>query len=211
MSAIMPGMELRGPVTALRFPSPSDAEGLFAHASDAEVTRWFSWGPYRSIDEPLDWIAAQAARRAAGEQLDFVVHHADLGPVGVTGLGEASLRDRRAMIGTWLGRAVWGTGVNAETKALVAHLAFELLGLERVGAYSNPANARSSRALERLGFVHEGTLRRWHRHGDRALDVNVFGLLRQDWERGPLRDVPVTAIGVPPGAWVVSPSAATPS
>jgi ribosomal-protein-alanine N-acetyltransferase len=211
MSAIMPGMELRGPTIALRLPAAADAEGLLAHGSDPEVTRWFSWGPYRTIDEPRAWIAAQEPRRDAGEQLDFVVHHVELGPAGVTGLGEVSLRDRRAMIGTWLGRALWGTGANREAKALVAHLGFELLGLDRLGAYSNPENVRSSRALERLGFVREGTLRRWHRHGDRALDVHVFGLLREEWEAGPLRYVPVTVTGAPPDGWAVSPTAATPS
>ena len=207
----MPGMELRGPTIALRYPDPADAQGLFEHARDPEVTRWFSWGPYASAAEPLAWIEEQAARRTNREQLDLVVHHADLGPAGVTGLGELSLRDRRAMVGTWLGRPLWGTGANAECKALVAHLAFELCGLERLGAYSNPDNARSTRALERLGFVHEGTLRGWHRHGDRALDVHVFSLLRDEWARGPLREIPVTAIGAPPDAWVVSPRAATPS
>ena len=207
----MPGMELRGPTTTLRLPAPSDAEGLLAHGSDPEVTRWFSWGPYRSVDEPLAWIAAQEARREAVEQLDLVIHHAELGPVGVTGLGEPSLRDRRAVVGTWLGRAVWGTGVNAESKALVAHLAFALLGMERLGAYSNPENARSSRALERLGFVREGTLRRFHRHGERTLDVDVHGLLRDEWEAGPLREVPVAVTGAPPEGWVVSPPAAIPS
>jgi RimJ/RimL family protein N-acetyltransferase len=207
----MPGMELRGPTTTLRLPAPSDAEGLLAHGSDPEVTRWFSWGPYRSIDEPLAWIAAQAVRRDTLEHLDLLVHHAELGPVGVTGLGELSPRDRRAVVGTWLGRAVWGTGVNAEAKALVAHLAFALLGMERLGAYSNPENERSSRALERLGFVREGTLRRFHRHGDRVLDVQVHALLREDWEAGPLHAVPVAVTGAPPAGWVVTPRAAIPS
>jgi [ribosomal protein S5]-alanine N-acetyltransferase len=211
MSAIMPGMELRGPTTALRLPVASDAEGLLAHGADPEVTRWFSWGPYRSVDEPLAWIAQQRGRREAVEQLDLVIHHAEHGPVGVTGLGEPSLRDRRAVVGTWLGRALWGSGVNAEAKALVAHLAFSLLGMDRLGAYSNPENVRSTAALERLGFVREGTLRRFHRHRDRALDVHVFGLVREDWERGPLREVPVVSIGAPPAAWVVSPPAGTPS
>lgn len=210
MSAMMPGMELRGPTVVLRYPEPDDAPGLYRHARDPAVTRWFSWGPYETEDQPRAWIDEQAARRERGEQLDLVVHHPEHGAAGVTGLGELARRDRRATVGTWLARALWGSGVNAECKALVAHLAFELCGLERLTAYSNPDNARSTRALERLGFVREGTLRRWHRHGDRALDVNVFGLLRDEWAGGPLRDIPVDAAGAPPDAWVVTP-AATPS
>jgi ribosomal-protein-alanine N-acetyltransferase len=203
----MPAMQLRASQLTLRLPTPADAGALFALARDPEVTRWFSWGPYRSIDEPAAWIAAQEARRDAGEQLDFVIDHTEHGPIGVTGLGELSPRDRRAMVGTWLGRPYWGTGVNRESKALIAHVAFSLCGLERLGAYSNPDNERSTRALEAVGFTREGTLRGWHRHGDRQLDVHVFGMLRDEWANGSLRDVRVAAIGRPPAAWELLPDA----
>jgi ribosomal-protein-alanine N-acetyltransferase len=195
-------MELRGPHLTLRLPDPDDAPALLALASDPEVTRWFSWGPYASVEEPLAWIAEQEPKHDAGAQLDFVIHDREHGPIGVTGLGELSTRDRRAMVGTWLGRAHWGTGANAESKALIAHLAFAICGLERVGAYSNPENARSAAALEGVGFTREGTLRGWHRHGDRQLDVHVYGLLAPEWEAGPLRDVPIAAIGQPPAPWI---------
>src|SRR3954468_13674930 len=199
---MMPAMELRGPEIILRLPDPADAPALFALARDPAVTRWFSWGPYASVDEPERWIADQEAKREAGEQLDFVIHHRDHGPIGITGLAELSRRDRRAMVGTWLGREHWGTGANAESKALVAHLAFGVCGLERLGAYSNPDNTRSANALERVGFTREGTLRGWHRHGDRQLDVHIFGMLRADWEAGPLHDVRVAVIGSPPPPWL---------
>jgi ribosomal-protein-alanine N-acetyltransferase len=201
-------MELRGPHLTLRLPDPADAPALLALASDPEVTRWFSWGPYASVEEPLAWIAAQEAERERGGHLDFVVHDREHGPIGVTGLTELSRRDRRAMVGTWFGREHWGTGANAESKALIAHLAFEICGLARIGAYSNPENVRSANALERVGFTREGTLRGWHRHGERRLDVHVFGMLRADWEDGPLREVRIAAIGRPPALWSVDGAAA---
>lgn len=198
-------MRLIGQTLILRYAEPADAAALFALASDPEVTRWFSWGPYASASEPRAYIDRLAGERERGERLDFLIDHVDRGPVGVTGLSELSRRDRRAMVGTWLGRGHWGSGANAESKALVLHLAFAVCGLERVGAYSNPANARSTRALEKLGFRHEGVLRAWHRHGDVHHDVNVFGLLRADWPGAPF-DVAVE--GEPPAPWLVRPGAA---
>lgn len=195
-------MRVTGPTLFLRYPEPGDAAALLELGSDPEVTGWFSWGPYQEIAQPRAWIARQAADREEGRDLDFVIEHRDRGLVGVTGLDELSPRDRRAMVGTWLGRPAWGTGVNAESKALVAHLAFVVCGLARLGAYSDVRNARSTAALERLGFLREGTLRRWHVHGDTVHDVHVFGLLREDWERSPLHDVPVTVEGAPPAVWV---------
>jgi len=164
------------------------------------VTRWFSWGPYTSLDEPSAYIERLEGQRERGEQLDLLVVHRDRGPAGITGLSEFSGRDRRCVVGTWFGRAFWGTGANRESKAIVAHLAFEVLGMHRLGSYSNPGNVRSTRALLALGFRHEGVLRDWHRHDGRHHDVNVFGLLRDEWDMGPLRDVPVRVEGALPAA-----------
>jgi [ribosomal protein S5]-alanine N-acetyltransferase len=198
-------VQLAGPDLTLRYAQASDTTALFRLASDPEVTRWFSWGPYTSEDQPRAYIERLAGERERGERLDLLVDHRERGPIGVTGLSELSRRDRRAMVGTWLGREHWGSGANAESKALVLHLAFAICGLERVGAYSNPDNARSTRALEKLGFRHEGVLRAWHRHGDNHHDVNVFGLLRADWPGAPFD---VAAEGAPPAPWLVRPGAA---
>jgi len=195
----------------LRYAQPNDAQALFELASDPAVTQWFSWGPYRSVDEPAAYIASLEAEREAGTRLDFLAtQESDAegtvpsASIGVIGLNELSPRDRRAMVGTWFGREYWGTGVNATAKALVLHVAFEVCGLERVGAYSALDNPRSTRALEKLGFRHEGVLRAWHRHGDTPHDVNVFGMLRAEWPGAPFD---VTVEGEPPQAWLLRPGA----
>jgi ribosomal-protein-alanine N-acetyltransferase len=203
-------LALTGPTLRVRVPRDADAAALYAQASDPEVTRWFSWGPYTSQAQASAYLARLAPQRARGEQLDLVVEHLQAGPIGITGLGEFAARDRRAVIGSWLGRAWWGTGANREAKALMCHLAFGVLGLERLGAYSNVAHARSQRALERVGFRREGVLRAYHRHGDERHDVVVFGLLREDWAASELAAGPVTTTGRPPPAFVIS-RAAPPS
>ncbi|MEA2137332.1 MAG: [ribosomal protein S5]-alanine N-acetyltransferase [Solirubrobacteraceae bacterium] len=195
-------LSLTGPSLRVRIPRLDDAAGLFEHASDPQVTRWFSWGPYASADEALAYLERLPGERERGVQLDLVVEHLEAGPIGISGFSEIARRDRRATIGTWLGRRWWGTGANREVKALMCHLGFELLGLERIGSYTNVAHERSQRALERLGFEREGVLRGYHRHDEQPLDVVVFGLLRPSWEAGPLRDVPVAVAGEPPAPFV---------
>jgi ribosomal-protein-alanine N-acetyltransferase len=201
MSYSSASIALHGPTLTLRLPDAADAPALLGLAADPDVTRWFSWGPYTSVDEPRAYIERLAGQRARGEQIDLLIVHREHGPAGITGLSEFSARDLRCMVGTWLGRRFWGTGANRESKALVAHLAFVGLGMRRLGAYSNTQNERSTQALLRLGFRHEGVLREWHRHGDRPFDVNVFGLLRDEWEAGPLAGVPVRIEGEPPVAF----------
>lgn len=194
-------VELHGPTLTLRYAAPEDAPALFELASDREVTRFFSWGPYVRLEEPVAYIVGLADRRDRGEQLDLLIVHREDGPIGVVGLSELSRRDRRAVVGTWLGRRWWGSGANFEAKALVAHLAFGSLGLDRLGAYADLENGRSQTALTRVGFVHEGVLRRWHRHGAVTHDVHVYGLLREEWARSPLADVACARRGDPPAAF----------
>jgi ribosomal-protein-alanine N-acetyltransferase len=192
-----------GPTLRLRYARHDDAERLFELASDPAVTRFFSWGPYTSIDQPQGYIASLEAKRDRGELLDFLIdHHAD-GPIGVTGLSELARRDRRATVGSWFGHHWWGSGANLESKALVAALAFERLGMDRLTAWANTRNGRSQVALERVGFRREGVLRSWHRHGETLHDVVVFGMVRAGWERSPLHGVAVSIEGTPPPAFVV--------
>jgi ribosomal-protein-alanine N-acetyltransferase len=191
-------VEVVGKSLILRYATAADAPALFELGSDPEVTRFFSWGPYSSESEPAAYIAELAAERERGERLEFVIDSSDHGPIGVTGLSELSRRDRRAVVGTWLGRAHWGTGANRASKALIAKLAFEVLGLERLGAYADLDNPRSQAALAGLGFHREGVLRRWHRHGEQVHDVIGYSWLKEEWERSAVASEPVEVRGEPP-------------
>lgn len=194
-------MVVTGPTLTLRYATAADAPRLLELASDAAVTQWFSWGPYETLDQPEAYIAGLEAKRERGELLDFLVVHPEAGPIGVTGLSELAVRDRRATVGTWFGRDWWGSGVNRESKAMIAALAFRRLGFDRLTAWANTRNGRSQVALERVGFQREGVLRSWHRHGDERHDVVVFGMVREQWEASALAEVPVQVTGPAPAAF----------
>ena len=174
-------MIVRGPRLTLRYARPGDADALFELGRDPEVSKFFSWGPYSDRSEAAAFIERMAEQRESGDRLEFVIADEDDRPLGITGLSEFSKRDRRAVVGTWLGRPFWGTGANAESKALILAVGFERLGLQRISAYASPDNPRSLRALERLGFVEEGTLVAWHLHGGQRRDVVILRLLSEDW------------------------------
>ena len=200
-------VEIAGSSLILRYASAEDAEALYKLGADSEVTRFFSWGPYTSVSEPRAYIDGCSGERDRGERLDFLIDDPRRGPLGVTGISEVSRRDRRAVVGTWLGRPYWGSGANTASKALIAHLAFRVLGMERLGAYADLENPRSQAALTRLGFEREGVLRRWHRHGPRVHDVVVYSWLKEQWERSPLAEIPVEVRGEPPPRFDCGPEA----
>jgi [ribosomal protein S5]-alanine N-acetyltransferase len=191
-------MVVRGPRLSLRYARPGDAEALYEMGSDPDVSRFFSWGPYSAPAEARAFVERMAEQREAGERLEFVIAGEHDQPLGITGLSEFSQRDRRAVVGTWLGRPYWGSGANAESKALVLALGFRTLGLQRISAYAHPENERSLRALERMGFVAEGTLVAWHLHDGERRDVRILRLLSEEWESSKLATMQVAVEGGPP-------------
>jgi ribosomal-protein-alanine N-acetyltransferase len=196
---------VRGPQLQLRLLRDADAPALFELARNPEVSRFFSWQPYRAAEEASDFVASLERQRDAGERLELGIFGEGGALFGITGLSEFSRRDRRAVLGTWLGRPHWGSGANRESKALVLALGFRALGLLRITALASPQNVRSLAALRRLGFVQEGVLRGWHVHGGAARDVAVMRMMRDEWERTPLAEVEVSFEGEPPAQFVVGP------
>jgi ribosomal-protein-alanine N-acetyltransferase len=195
---------VRGPTLSLRYLVPDDASALFELARDPEVTRFFSWGPYSDESEPRAFIEHLADERSAGRRLELGIVDSDDRPIGLTGFSDFSLRDRRATVGTWLGREHWGSGANNESKALILSLGFRHLGLQRVTALASPDNRRSLRALERIGFWTEGVLRAWHIHDGVPRDVAILRMLRDRFESSELAELPYEIEGEPPAAFVVT-------
>jgi ribosomal-protein-alanine N-acetyltransferase len=195
-------LEVRGPHLRLRIPREQDAQRLFELASDAEVTRFFSWGPYEDQSEAAAWLETLPQRRADGIALELAIVDPDDWVIGIIAVLEVSKRDRRAVVGIWLGQAYWGTGASAESEALLAHFVFEQLRMERLGAWVDVRNPRSQRAFERIGYVREGTLRAFHRHGDERRDLVAYSLLREEWQQSELAAVDVQVRGAVPEAFV---------
>ena len=103
--------------------------------------------------------------------------------VGVTTYMHIRPADRGLEIGsTWISPRYWGTRVNPESKYLLLEHAFERLGAIRVELRTDSRNVRSQRAIEKLGAVREGVLRRHMIMPDGYVrDTVVYAITDQDW------------------------------
>jgi ribosomal-protein-alanine N-acetyltransferase len=195
-------LRIAGPSLELRLPSVDDVDDLYRLGRDPEVTRFFSWGPYERREEAEEYVRSLEGQRRAGTRLELVIAQRGGPVIGVTGLSDFSPRDRRAVVGTWLGREHWGTGANRDSKALILHLAFDVLGLQRVSALADPRNERSLRALEGLGFVREGVLESWQLHRGSPRDCAILRMTRAEYEARWRGSTPPTVEGELPEAFV---------
>ena len=160
------------------------AEQLWLHANEPEI---WSFMPYGKIDSPerLRWLVDEMLRRqAAGNDLPF----AQIDPITQTAIGMTRYmtieRANKSLEigGTWLGKAYRRTPINTEAKYLLMQHAFETLGAIRVQLRTDLRNARSQRAIERIGAVREGVIRKHIIMPDGHLRSSVFySVLDDEW------------------------------
>ena len=163
---------------------PADADAVTAIVSDREIA-----ANTLSIPHPYErpmaerWLATQADAFERGESVTFAVTRRESGALlGCVGL--MIERDHlRAEMGYWMSRDSWSRGFGTEASAAVLRHAFEQLGLHRVFAHHLTRNPASGRIMQKLGMRHEGTLRghvlKWGVHED----LELYGIVREDYER----------------------------
>lgn len=83
---------------------------------------------------------------------------------------------------TWYAPEWRGTFVNPECKLLLLGYAFEQLGCAKVTIKCDNRNEHSKAAIQKLGAVYEGTLRkhRLNQFGEMR-DTAYYGILREEW------------------------------
>jgi N-acetyltransferase len=159
-------------------------------AADAdEVFRWLNPGtgsqpaPRTLADAEAQIVAALAAR-ARGSRFAYAQFDARTGEfAGTTSLYEVAPESRSLAIGhTWLGRRLWRSGHNTESKLLLLRHAFDTLGAARVVWHTDLLNIRSQEAIARLGATREGVLRKHRLRFDGSWrDTVQYAMTDDDW------------------------------
>ena len=172
---------LTGGQVTLRNLRPSDAASLFALLTTEEVTRFISPPPttVAGFERFIEWALRQ---RTSGSYACFAVTLTGHD----TAIGIFQVRETEPGFGTaeWgfaLGSPSWGTGVFVDGAQLVQAFAFETLHVHRLEARAAVRNGRGNRALQKVGAVQEGILRKsFLRHGE-YLDQVLYAILDEDW------------------------------
>jgi RimJ/RimL family protein N-acetyltransferase len=103
-------------------------------------------------------------------------------PIGTIGLFQLDLANGSAGLGISIGAgADRGRGLGTDMLRALLGFAFGQLRLERVWLDVYEMNPGARRVYERVGFVHEGTLRRAIFREGRYLDVHRMAILADEW------------------------------
>ena len=151
---------------------------------DEEVWRLTSWatGPMRQA------AVERLFRDRELSSIDdsFAIHREGRPePVGVIGLMNVSEANASADLSIIVGSAGdRDQGVGTEAMRLLLGYAFEELGLNRVGLSVFDFNEPAISAYEKVGFSHEGRLRKAIRRDDSFHDAILMSVLAEEWSGG---------------------------
>jgi UDP-4-amino-4,6-dideoxy-N-acetyl-beta-L-altrosamine N-acetyltransferase len=135
--------------------------------------------------EPLHWAnhVAWFERQSKDPSMSmFVVLGDDGKAVGVTGLTDIDLVNRRAEFSLYIDPDLHGRGLGTRALKTILKYGFSVLGLNLIWGETFAGNS-ASRTFETLGMVKEGTRRDfYYRCGD-YIDAHLYSIRRQEWEQ----------------------------
>ena len=157
------------------------AGDLLDAASDPAIWRWMPCIPPRTSDDIRQWIDDAHTRP---HSIPFaIISVRDGRAVGSSRFLDIAPAHRSVEIGyTWLGTPWQRSPVNTATKHLLLSHLFDDLGALRVTLKTDLRNEISQRAIERLGAVREGVLRKSMIMPDGYHRSSVYyGITDDDW------------------------------
>lgn len=177
---------LNGEMLTLRPIRASDAEAVWEAVTDDEGRRLTGTTRAFTRAEIDTWCSTVAD---LPDRVDLAITLAD--PADDEYLGEIVLTDidevvRSANLRLAMRPGYRGRGYGTEAIQLVLGLAFDGLGLHRVGLDVLSINTRAQALYENLGFRVEGRRRDAYRDGERWCDGIDMGLLEDEFRAGQL-------------------------
>jgi RimJ/RimL family protein N-acetyltransferase len=149
---------------------------------DPIVMRYWDSLPWKDRAQAVRFIAVSHQMEQEGSGARLAIERSTDGLfIGTCNVFNWNPTHRSAKLGYCLHVSAWGQGFATEACHALLTWGFATLDMNRVQAETDARNTSSNRVLEKLGFVHEGTLREDCIVNGEVSDSRVYGLLKRDW------------------------------
>lgn len=168
----------------LRKMTMHDAADVYHYARDREVARHVLWEAHQSVWESRAYIRFLLYQYRNGEPGSWGIVLKETGRVvGTIGYMSYNADNSTVEIGYSLAREHWGKGLMTEALDAVIGETFRVLKLHRIEAMHFTDNPASGRVMAKCGMQHEGHMRERICCKGVFRDVEMWGILRKDWEK----------------------------
>lgn len=169
----------------LRAIEPGDAETFYRWNQDSERARTldFLWPP-TSLESQKAFADAASKRRPENDAYQWIIESIESDPpvpIGTIDVHHTSQKDGTFMYGVDIAAPHRCKGFAAEAIRLVLHYYFNELRYQKCTVEVHADNPASLRLHEKLGFLHEGLLRRMVFTGGAYVDVVMMGITKEEF------------------------------
>jgi len=160
----------------------SDIENIHKGLSNPEITKFYDvhFDTIEDTQKQMEWYSNL---KKEGTGIWWGIYGIDDNQfVGAGGFNDLEKQNKKAEIGLWLLKEHWGKGILKEIMPKLFELGFTKLNLNRIEGYVVSENSKCKRALEKINFKHEGTMREWEIKDGEKIDVDIYSILKRDWK-----------------------------
>lgn len=152
------------------------------NANRAYLREWLPWVDNMQTAENFRQYIVETNKRAA-DKTDFgyaIIINNNI--VGRMGMHKINRQNRIGEIGYWLAAGLQGAGIVTKCcKAMIDH-GFTELNLNRIEIKCGVGNDKSKAIPEKLRFTFEGVLRKAEWLNGEFIDLNLYSMLKDEWE-----------------------------
>jgi RimJ/RimL family protein N-acetyltransferase len=171
----------------LRGLEESDADAILAYASSPTITRYVLWETHTSKEATLTFLREHVMPHyleKVPEPYGICLKESPQIVIGTVGCFWNKQANRTMEMGYVLSEAYHRRGIVAEAARAVLGYVFANTDVERVEAHSVAENVPSQQVMQKIGMTREGRLRSALFHRGRFWDIEMYSVLRAEWERG---------------------------
>lgn len=173
----------QGQKVRLRAVEPGDWEVFYRWNDDTEVARLCYNIPFPQSSEAVKkWAAETAAAEPTNDVFRWVIENQSGELVGTVNTHSCYPRCGTFQYGIAIQREHWHKGYATEALRLVLAYFFRELGYQKVTVGIYEFNEASIKLHEKLGFRHEGRLRRMVYTGGAYYDEVLIGMTMEEFE-----------------------------
>lgn len=164
----------------LRQFNENDLDNVYKGLSHPDIIKYYgiSFTSREAAEEQLTWFY-QLEKTGTG--IWWAVCSPDNKTFyGAGGLNNLRTEHKKAEIGFWLFPEYWGKGIMIEAMPHICNYGFEDLGLHRIEGLVETGNIACKRAMAKLAFTHEGTMKDCEIKNGQFISVDVYAKLKDE-------------------------------
>ncbi|PFA63099.1 GNAT family N-acetyltransferase [Bacillus sp. AFS015802] len=164
-------------------PLEAHHSAALLEVNDPEIWR-FMLTEITTFEQMEQWVTAAIRLRDQQTAIPFAVVLKEQNKIiGSTRLFEINFTQKSCELGsTWYSKDHQRSFVNSNCKNLILRYCFETLGMMRVQIKTDERNLRSQKAIERIGAVKEGVLRKERiLSGGYVRNAVVYSIIDEEW------------------------------